>query len=94
MAKEKFTMVETPTASRESKITIRPYFDARSENMGFTKSELEGHKNQRKVERPSYEQLLKDLEESNWTQVGNEYGVSDNAVRKWVRMYEKHGVDY
>jgi hypothetical protein len=48
----------------------------------------------RKVERPSYEQLLKELEESNWTQVGNKYGVSDNAVRKWVRMYEKHGVDY
>lgn len=35
MAKEKFTMVETPIASRESKITIRPYFDARSENMGL-----------------------------------------------------------
>lgn len=66
----------------------------RSENMGFTKSELEGHKNQRKVERPSYEQLLKELEESNWTQVGNKYGVSDNAVRKWIRMYEKHGHNY
>tara|TARA_R100000654_G_scaffold10947_1_gene23877 strand:+ start:16291 stop:17310 length:1020 start_codon:yes stop_codon:yes gene_type:complete len=35
MAKEQFTMVETPSASRESKITIRPYFDARSENMGL-----------------------------------------------------------
>lgn len=28
-------MVETPTTSTESKITIRPYFDARSENMGL-----------------------------------------------------------
>lgn len=36
MTKENFTMVETPTSpSRESKITIRPYFDARSENMGL-----------------------------------------------------------
>lgn len=35
MAKEQFTMVETPSASRQSKITIRPYFDARSENMGL-----------------------------------------------------------
>lgn len=36
MKKENFTMVETPTSpSRESKITIRPYFDARSENMGL-----------------------------------------------------------
>ena len=35
MAKETFTMVETPSASRESKISIKPYFDARSENMGL-----------------------------------------------------------
>ena len=35
MAKETFTMVETPTDSRESKISIKPYFDARSENMGL-----------------------------------------------------------
>ncbi len=35
MAKTDFTMVETPTDSRESKITIRPYFDARAENMGL-----------------------------------------------------------
>tara|TARA_R110000851_G_scaffold189917_2_gene340266 strand:+ start:615 stop:1637 length:1023 start_codon:yes stop_codon:yes gene_type:complete len=33
--KENFTMVETPKASTKSKITIRPYFDARSENMGL-----------------------------------------------------------
>lgn len=30
-----FTMVEVPTNSRESKVKIRPYFDARSENMGL-----------------------------------------------------------
>ena len=35
MAKTDFTMVETPTDSRESKITIKPYFDARAENMGL-----------------------------------------------------------
>ena len=34
MAKTNFTMVETPTASN-SKIIIKPYFDARSENMGL-----------------------------------------------------------
>jgi hypothetical protein len=28
-------MVETPSASRESKVSIKPYFDARSENMGL-----------------------------------------------------------
>lgn len=35
MAKETFTMVETPTVDRQSKISIRPYFDARRENMGL-----------------------------------------------------------
>jgi hypothetical protein len=42
----------------------------------------------RKVERPSYEQLLADLRELPWVAVGAKYGVSDNAVRKWVRRYE------
>lgn len=40
------------------------------------------------VERPSYEQLLSDLAELSWVGVGAKYGVSDNAVRKWVRRYE------
>jgi len=39
----------------------------------------------RKVkDRPSVEQLLKEIEESNYCAVGRKYGVSDNAVRKWV----------
>lgn len=43
----------------------------------------------RKVERPSYEQLLAEIEESSYVAVGRKYGVSDNAVRKWVRFYER-----
>jgi hypothetical protein len=42
----------------------------------------------RKVERPPYEQLMAELAESNWSAVARRYGVSDNAVRKWVRWYE------
>jgi hypothetical protein len=41
----------------------------------------------RQVERPSYEQLLADLAELSWVSVGAKYGVSDNAVRKWMRRY-------
>ena len=41
---------------------------------------------QRKVkDRPSKEQLLKEIEETNYCAVGRKYGVSDNAVRKWVK---------
>jgi hypothetical protein len=42
----------------------------------------------RRVPRPSYEQLLADLAEMSWVAVGAKYGVSDNAVRKWMRRYE------
>jgi ferredoxin len=42
----------------------------------------------RKVERPSYDQLMTDLRTMSVCAVGRKYGVSDNAVRKWVRWYE------
>jgi hypothetical protein len=42
----------------------------------------------RKVERPPYEQLIAELEATSFSAVGRKYGVSDNAVRKWVRWYE------
>ena len=43
----------------------------------------------RRVERPPYEQLMRELAETNWSAVGRKYGVSDNAVRKWVLAYER-----
>jgi hypothetical protein len=43
----------------------------------------------RKVERPSYEELLWELEETSYCAVGRKYGVSDNAIRKWVAQYER-----
>jgi hypothetical protein len=46
------------------------------------------HPETRKVERPSLEQLLADLESMSCVAVGRKYGVSDNAIRKWLRWYE------
>ena len=46
-----------------------------------------------KVPRPSYEQLQADLRELSWVAVGAKYGVSDNAVRKWMRRYEAEKQD-
>jgi hypothetical protein len=43
----------------------------------------------RRVERPPYEQLLAEIEAHGYCWVGRKYGVSDNAVRKWVRFYER-----
>lgn len=43
---------------------------------------------QRKVERPSQEELLKSIEETNYVITGKKYGVSDNCIRKWVKHYK------
>lgn len=43
---------------------------------------------QRKVERPSYEQLLKEIKELGYSGTGRKYGVSDNAIRKWIKNYQ------
>ena len=43
----------------------------------------------RKVARPPYEQLMTELAATSYVAVGRKYGVSDNAVRKWVRLYER-----
>jgi hypothetical protein len=43
----------------------------------------------RKVERPPYDHLLREIEQTSFLAVGRKYGVSDNAIRKWVRWYER-----
>lgn len=35
--------------------------------------------------RPPKEQLLKEIKETNYCAVGRKYGVSDNAIRKWLK---------
>ncbi len=43
----------------------------------------------RLVERPPYEQLMSEIADLGYSAVGRKYGVSDNAIRKWVRVYER-----
>ena len=43
----------------------------------------------RRVERPPYDQLLREIAETSYVAVGRRYGVSDNAIHKWVRQYER-----
>lgn len=45
-------------------------------------------KTARLVERPSKEELILLLKEFNFTKVGKQFGVSDNAIRKWCRSYQ------
>jgi hypothetical protein len=43
----------------------------------------------RKVKRPPHPQLIEEVESTSYLAVARRYGVSDNAVRKWVRFYER-----
>ena len=37
--------------------------------------------------RPSVKELYEELKQSNFTVIGKKYGVSDNAIRKWCKIY-------
>lgn len=57
------------------------------EQLDFTS---ERYIKQRKVSnRPSYEKLVNEVKRTNYVIVGKNYGVSDNTIRKWIRLYEK-----
>ena len=43
----------------------------------------------RKVHRPSRRVLLREIEENGYLATGRKFGVSDNAIRKWVRQYAR-----
>jgi hypothetical protein len=47
------------------------------------------HLARRRVQRPPREQLLREVAELGYLAVGRKYGVSDNAIRKWCRAYER-----
>ena len=43
----------------------------------------------RKVkQRPSYRVLKREVDQFGYTRTGIKYGVSDNAVRKWLKAYK------
>jgi ribosomal protein S27E len=41
----------------------------------------------RRVVRPPYRQLTAEIDQLGYERVGRKYGVSGNAIRKWVRQY-------
>jgi hypothetical protein len=45
----------------------------------------------RKAQRPPEADLLREVEEIGFRAVGRRYGVSDTAIRKWLKVYAKHG---
>ena len=45
--------------------------------------------NRKIKDRPSLEQLIKDIEELGYRGTGRKYEVSDNCIRKWIKNYKK-----
>lgn len=45
-------------------------------------------KAQRKVDRPSSQELLEEISKSNYVKTALKYGVSDNTIRKWIKAIE------
>jgi transposase-like protein len=77
---------------REFVVKYRSHrYCSRSCGVRWDRSVLRGkpHMDQRRAERPPYAQLLEEIDSSGFVAVGCKYGVSDNAVRKWVRFYER-----
>ncbi len=60
-----------------------------SRSCGQTAAWTAGRTRTRKVDRPPYEQLMAEIEATSYLAVGRRYGVSDNAIRKWVLAYER-----
>jgi hypothetical protein len=43
---------------------------------------------QRKTNRPPHDVLKREVEKMGYVRTSKKYGVSDNAVRKWIKNYE------
>jgi hypothetical protein len=56
---------------------------------GHSEASLESQVAARRVQRPPGAQLLREIAATSYVAVGRKYGVSDNAIRKWVRAYER-----
>jgi len=41
----------------------------------------------RKAERPSLETLKNDINSMSFVKIGEKYGVSNNAIKKWAKQY-------
>lgn len=72
------------------KINLKNLKLQRLKNKGLTDNQLKSSKKSRKVNRPNYTTLLKEVIENGYVSTGKKYGVSDNSIRKWIKFYEKY----
>ena len=56
----------------------------------FSKEKKMYYESRRKIERPDYNTLIEEVNIFGYVKTGKKYGVSDNAIRKWVKFYQKY----
>jgi hypothetical protein len=81
-----------PRLLRQRYCTLRCFNRSRAANAGRpapTSTWGRPLLDRRTVPRPPYEQLMREISETSYLAVSRKYGVSDNAIRKWVRQYER-----
>ena len=85
-----FTQVGVVTTPKQT------YVKVKRDEFGRSEKQNESAIKQRRVERPDKDTLIRELTESSFLGVGRKYGVSDNAVRKWCKIYgiSKYAKDY
>ena len=57
-------------------------------NKYYCSSECAKIANRKVRDRPTKKRLIELLKNNSWIKIGNLFGVSDNAVRKWARAYK------
>lgn len=64
--------------------------DCSNKHKGYNSPKKITPKLNRKItQRPPYVQLQQEISELGYSGTGRKYGVSDNAIRKWIKNYEK-----
>jgi len=75
--------------NRKTKLEIE---SERLENNGLSNNEVKHYINLRKVNRPSYKDLLIDIGELGYEGTGRKYGVSGTSIKKWIKWYKNHEI--
>lgn len=72
-------------------LVVKPkkYQKKERNEFGFTELEIQSIKSQRRVERPPIDELKKLIEKNGYRGTGKIFGISDNAIRKWLKSYDK-----
>lgn len=56
------------------------------------KNKINSFISRRRVERPPFEKLKEEVNKIGLESVGRKYGVSGNAIKKWIKTYQKYNI--